>query len=476
MKYEAVIGLEIHIETRTKTKMFSSSPVDFKAKPNMNVLPLDLGHPGTLPVVNKQAVRNAIILCKALNMDIDKLIRFDRKNYFYSDLPKGFQITQDLYPIGKNGHISLKLDDGSSFEVRIQRLHMEEDTAKQLHLNDSTLIDYNRAGVPLVELVTHPDIRNGKQAAKFVETIREIVTFTDVSDGKMEEGSLRCDVNISLREVDTTKFGTKVEIKNLNSISNVEKVIDIEIARQSSILDSNGIIQQETRRYDDVNNTTVLMRLKTDAVDYKYFPEANIAPIQINDKFIEETMQNAKELPDVKRNRYQNEFKLPEFDINILMSNKDLAQYFDSATKHSKNHKTLVNLLLSEVLAYVNRENSEISSLILQPLNLANLVNMIEEGKISNKQAREILSNIITTNKDPNIVAKELNLVQVSDDSAIRTVVNEVLDANIEAVNDIKNGKDRAFGFLVGMCMKKGQGKFNPALVSSIVKEEINKR
>ena len=475
MEYEAVIGLEIHIETKTKTKMFSSSPVDYSAAPNTLVTPTDLAHPGTLPRVNKRAVENAIRVCHALNMEIDETLYFDRKNYFYSDLPKGYQITQDKRPIGKKGYLDLNID-GQVTRIGITRLHMEEDTAKQLHILDYSLIDYNRAGIPLIEVVSEPDIRNGKEAAKFVELIREIVTFTDVSDGKMEEGSLRCDVNVSIRPKGREVFGTKVEVKNLNSISNVEKVIDIEIERQKQVLSSGGQVIQETRRYDDEVKTTISMRVKNSAVDYKYYPEANLVPIHIGREFIDDVIKNCPELPTTKRMRYADQFKLSQFDIDILLASKDVSNYFDESVKHTTNYKLVANLINGEIATFLNKNNVQITSLITSPKNLARVADMINDGKISNKQARTILEHLFVEDQDPVQVAKKLNMVQISDENAILALVNVVLDENPSVIEDYKNGKDRAFGFLVGILMKKSQGKINPSIASTILKQEIEKR
>lgn len=475
MEYEAVIGLEIHVETKTKSKMFSSSPVDYQAAPNTLVTPLDLAHPGTLPQVNKQAVENAIRVCHALNMEIDETLHFDRKNYFYSDLPKGFQITQDKRPIGKHGYLDVEVE-GNTRRIRINRLHMEEDTAKQLHLVDYTLIDYNRAGIPLVEIVSEPDIRSGKEAAKYVELIREIVTFTDVSDGKMEEGSLRCDVNISIRLKGQSKFGTKVEVKNLNSISNIEKVVEIEIERQKQVIENGGAVIQETRRYDDDLKTTVGMRVKSSAVDYKYFPEPNLVPIFIGRDFIDAVIAKCPELPTTKRQRYANEFNLTQFDIDVLLLDRKVCEFFDEAAKHTTNYKLIANLINSEIAAFLNKNNQKITDLKLSPLNLAKTVDMIASGKISNKQARTILELLFVEDQDPQRVATKLNMVQISDEGAILSLVNAVLDENPSVIDDYKNGKDRAFGFLVGVLMKKSQGKINPSMASKILKEEIEKR
>ncbi len=475
MEYEAVIGLEIHIETKTKSKMFSPTPVDYSAAPNTLVNPIDLAHPGTLPRVNKKAVENAIRVCHALNMDIDETLYFDRKNYFYSDLPKGYQITQDKRPIGKNGYLDLEVN-GETRRIRINRLHMEEDTAKQLHLVDYSLIDYNRAGIPLIEVVSEPDIKNGQEAAKYVELIREIVTFTDVSDGKMEEGSLRCDVNISIRPVGQKEFGTKVEVKNMNSISNVEKVVDIEINRQKAVLASGEKVIQETRRYDDDLKTTIAMRVKTSAVDYKYYPEANLVPIHIGRAFIERVISQCPELPTTKRQRYARDFLLPQFDIDVLLANKDVCEYFDETVRHTKQYKLVANLINGEIAQYLNKQNIVITALKMSPQNLAKTTEMIAKGDISNKQARTILDHLFKDDQDPQSLAKKLNMVQISDEGAILELVNSVLNENLSVIEDYKNGKDRAFGFLVGLIMKKSGGKVNPSLASQILKRELEQR
>lgn len=471
MKYEVIIGLELHVLTKTNTKMFSEASTNYNAEPNTNVNITDMAFPGTLPLVNKKAVQNAIMLSHALHMTIDRELHFDRKNYFYSDLPKGYQITQERRPLGKDGQLEI-----NGRTIAIERLHMEEDTAKQVHLADGTLIDYNRAGLPLVEIVTKPDLRSSDEAMAFVEAIREIVTFLDVSDGKMEEGSLRCDVNISLREVGSKAFGTKVEIKNLNSISNVGRVIESEIKRQTELLLKGQKVLSETRRFDDDKNTTVAMRLKEEGSDYKYFPEGNIYPITLEEEFINDVINNMLELPVDKRRRYFNDYKLGDHEVNVLLLNKELTFFFDEGAKHTTKHKLLINWVIGEVSEYLNKTETNVKTLALSPQNLAKLVNMIDEGVLSNSQARELFGHIVLTNEDAEAKAKELNLVQVSDTNFILQVINEVIDENIHVIADIKAGRDRALGFLVGQVMKKTKGKVNPALANKLMREEIAKR
>ena len=476
MEFEPVIGLEIHVELKTKSKMFSNAPVLFGAEPNTLVAPLDMAFPGTMPVVNKEAVIFAIRVSNALHMKIDHELHFDRKNYFYSDLPKGYQITQNLRPIGSDGYLEIEVN-GEKRRINIERLHMEEDTCKQLHFNTFTLLDYNRAGTPLVEIVSRPEIRNGEEAMKYVEKIRSIVVYSEVSDGKMEEGSLRCDVNISLREKGTTVFGTKVEIKNLNSISHIQRAVDFEIERQTKLLLAGEKIQQETRRYDDPKRETILMRVKTDAVDYKYFPEPNITPITLSDEFVEEAIKSCPELADMKKARYLAEFGLNDYDAGQLLLDKDISNYYDSLTKHSKQYKLLANWVLVDVIGYLNKTNTTILEFPVKPEALAELVEMVAAKDISSNQAKEIFMKMIADKMGAKEAKKALGIEnQISDNDFIIKVINEVLDEFPESIKDYKEGKGRALGFMIGQVMKKTQGKVNPKLTSDLLLEELKKR
>ena len=474
MELEAVIGLEIHVEMKTKSKMFSSGPVSFGDYPNSNVNPIDMAFPGVLPQVNKQAVINAIRVSNALHMKIDDLVRFERKNYFYSDLPKGYQITQQFHPIGSDGYLTIKTEEGER-KIGIERLHMEEDTCKQLHSWDFSLLDYNRAGIPLIEIVSRPEMRNGEEAAKYVEKIRSIVTFLDVSDGKMEEGSLRCDVNISLREKGSTKFGTKVEIKNLNSLNNIQRAIDFEISRQSIILEFGGQIEQETRRFDEGSKETVLMRVKTDAVDYKYFTDPNIAPIQLSKEFVEDAIRTSPELAESKLERYK-KLGLNEYDSSLLIMDKDVSNYFDSGLKSGANAKLLANWVIGDVQSYLNKNDISIIDFPISAVELGKLILMVEKNVVSNKQAREVFAKMIESGKSAEELIKEMGLSQVSDEGELVAIIKEVIDANPQSVVDYKAGKDRAIGFIVGQVMKKTQGKANPALANKLILEEIKRR
>lgn len=476
MNFEAVIGIEIHVEMKTRSKMFSSSPIAFGKEANTLVRPLDIAFPGTMPIVNKRAVVNAIRVSNALHMEIDQELHFDRKNYFYSDLPKGFQITQDQRPIGKNGYVDVKLSNGVTKRIEIERLHMEEDTCKQLHMADYTLLDYNRAGTPLIEIVSRPNIRNGEEAMKYVEAIKSIVVFTDVSDGKMEEGSLRCDVNISIRPCGSDKFGTKVEVKNLNSTANVQRAIDFEIKRQTKLLLSGINIEQETRRFDELKKETVLMRKKTDSVDYKYFPEPNILPIRLSDEFVDEAIRTCPELASEKIARYMSA-SLSEEEANQMLQNKDMANYFDDCLKVNKNHaKQYWNWLNGDILAYLNKNELDIKQLVVSPSNLENLINLLEKSVISFNQARTVFEKMAIDNKDASLIADELGLKQNSNEEEIKEIVIATIEEFPQSVIDFKAGKDRAVGFLVGQIMKKTKGKVNPQITSKLVLEVLKSK
>ena len=476
MEFEPVIGLEIHVELKTNSKMFSSAPVVYGKEPNTQVAPLDMAFPGTLPVVNKQAVIDAIRVCHALHMKIDQELHFDRKNYFYSDLPKGYQITQDKRPIGSEGYLEIQVD-GKTKRIGIERLHMEEDTCKQLHFSTFTLLNYNRAGTPLIEIVSKPEMRSGEEAMKYVETIHSIVVFSGVSDGKMEEGSLRCDVNVSIREKGTDTFGTKVEIKNINSISYIDKAIDFEIERQKKLIESGEGVVQETRRYDDAKKETIRMRLKTDSVDYKYFPEANIIPIRLSDKFVADAIASCPELAESRKNRYINQYGLNDYDASLLVSDKAISDYYDELTKFSKAYKLLANWVNVDVAGYLNKNNLSINDFPLEAKKLAGLVDMVEKNEVSSNQAREIFAEMVANNLDAKSAKEKLGISsQISDETYIKDVVNEVLKENPQAIIDYKEGKGRAMGFLVGQVMKKTQGKINPKLTSDILLKELNSR
>ena len=476
MEFEPVIGLEIHVELKTKSKMFSGAPVAYGKEPNTLCAPLDMAFPGTLPTVNKEGVIYAIRVSNALHMKIDNELHFDRKNYFYSDLPKGFQITQDRRPIGSDGYLEIEVG-GKTKRIGIERLHIEEDTCKQLHFPAFTLLNYNRAGTPLIEIVSKPELRSGEEAMKYVEKIRSIVVFSGVSDGKMEEGSLRVDTNVSIRPKGSSTFGTKVEVKNINSINYVQKAIDFEVNRQAKLLEEGKEILQETRRYDDKKNETISMRLKTDSVDYKYYPETNITPIKLSDEFIKNAIESCPELAESKKARYINEHGLNDYDASLLVSEKAVSDYYDEATKYSKAFKLLANWINVDVAAYLNKNIISITEFPLSPERLAGLVKMVEANEVNSNQAREIFAKMLEAGVDASKAKEMLGISsQISDLDFIKDTINEVLEANPQAIIDYKEGKGRALGFLVGQTMKLTQGKINPKIATELLSEELKKR
>lgn len=474
MKYETVIGIEIHCELKTKTKMFSSAPVAFGEVANTCVNEVDLGHPGTLPCVNKEAVRLAVKAATALRCEIDPLVKFDRKNYYYSDLPKGFQITQQFHPIGRNGCITIETEDGKK-DIRINRIHMEEDTAKQFHSDAGTLIDFNRAGTPLVEIVSEADMRSGSEAAAYVEKLRTLLYYLGVSDVKMEEGSMRCDVNVSIRPVGSTAFGTKTEVKNLNSISNVQKAIDAEVERQIQLVENGEKVEQATRRYDETQKTTILMRKKEGNVDYKFFPEPNITPIRLSDEWISEIQENMEELPEERKARYMGQNELSAYDADVLVSNRELSDFYDEVIKHTKAYKKAANWVIVELSAALNKANIKPADNPCKAEYLADMINMVEAQEISGKQAKVVFEEIMK-GKDPKKVVEEKGMKQMSDASELLAMINTVLDNNPQSIEDFKNGKDRAVGFLVGQVMKASKGQANPAMTNKLIQEELKKR
>ncbi len=471
--YETIIGIEIHCELKTQSKMFSPAPNQFGSAPNSKVHPIDLAFPGVMPVLNKQAVAYAIMAATALHMTIDREVWFDRKNYFYPDLPKGYQITQDKRPIGSKGYLDVMVQ-GTHRRIRIQRLHMEEDTAKQLHREKDTLLDYNRCGVPLIEIVSHPDMHSAEEAAAYVDTLRNVLLYTGVSDVKMEEGSMRCDINISLRPLGQIPFGVKTEIKNLNSISNIQRAVAYEIERQRNLLDLGQKVEQETRRFDEATRTTVLMRKKTDAVDYKYFTEPNIAPIRLSEEWIQKVQAAMPELPEQKRTRYETRYGLPESDINTLLAQRETAAYYESGLLHTKEAKSLANWVLSDVMAYCNKQLIPLDQFPISGERLAGLVNLVAEGKVSSKQAKQLFERMLTKPQSALELANEQRMVQISDEATLMEWVDEVLRDFPEAIASYRSGKTNLLGFLVGQVIKKSQGRANPAMVQRLMSERLS--
>lgn len=472
--FELIIGIENHVELKTNTKMFSSAPVTFGKKPNTQVNEVDMAYPGSLPTVNKKGVELAILACNALNMKIDTLLKFDRKNYFYPDLTKGFQITQQFNPIGSEGKLEITLPDNSKKVIEIERLHIEEDTAKQVHKDDLTYIDYNRAGVGLIEIVTKPVMRSADEACAYVEKLREVLLFLNVSDVKMNEGSLRTDLNISIRPLGSKSFSNKVEIKNLNSISNIRKAIEFELNRQREIILSNKIVEQETRRFDDQTNSTVLMRSKSDALDYRYFREPNILPIQLDEKWIDNVIKNSPELADQKRLRYVNELGLSLEDTNIILTSLEMTEFFEKTIKLTNNYVKVSKMLISEVQSKLNLENITIDQTKLTPESLATVINMIDNGIISSKQTKVIMSIIFESNKETvEQIIDRLGLKLISDPNQIKEMLKPIFEQNKELLTQYDSRPERVIKTIMGQLMKISNGNVNPDLANNIIIDTI---
>ncbi|BAB04386.1 Asp-tRNA(Asn)/Glu-tRNA(Gln) amidotransferase subunit GatB [Halalkalibacterium halodurans] len=476
MNFETVIGLEVHVELKTESKIFSASPNHFGAEPNANTSVIDLGYPGVLPVLNKAAVEFAMKAAMALNCEVATDTKFDRKNYFYPDNPKAYQISQFDKPIGENGWIEIEVD-GTKKKIGITRLHLEEDAGKLTHSgNGYSLVDFNRQGTPLIEIVSEPDIRTPQEAYAYLEKLKSIIQYTGVSDCKMEEGSLRCDANISLRPVGQEEFGTKTELKNLNSFNFVRKGLEYEEKRQAQVLLSGGEILQETRRYDEAANKTVLMRVKEGSDDYRYFPEPDLVALHIDDEWKARIRSEIPELPDARKKRYVEELGLPAYDAMVLTLTKEMSDFFEETIAKGADPKLASNWLMGEVSGYLNAEQKELDEVALTPDGLAKMIQLIEKGTISSKIAKKVFKDLIEKGGDPEEIVKAKGLVQISDEGELRKYVVEVLDNNQQSIDDFKNGKDRAIGFLVGQIMKATKGKANPPMVNKLLLEEINKR
>lgn len=474
MKFETIIGLEVHVELKTKSKIFSSSPNAFGDEPNANVNPKDLGYPGTLPVLNEEAVNYGMKAAMALNCDIASEMVFDRKHYFYPDNPAAYQISQDDKPLAENGWIEIEVD-GKKKKIGIERIHLEEDAGKLTHVGDGSLVDYNRQGTPLIEIVSNPDIRSPEEAYQYLTKLKSIIQYTGVSDVRMEEGSLRCDANISLRPVGQEQFGTKIELKNLNSFAFVKAALEYEEKRQAKILSEGGELQQETRRYDEKTKKTILMRVKSDADDYRFLPDPDLVPIYIDDEWKERIRKEIPELPDARKRRYVDEYDLPEYDAGVLTATKEMADFFEETVALGANAKQASNWLMGEVSGYMNKHLKELHELKITPEGLAKMIKLIEDGTISSKIAKKVFGELVENGTDPEKYVKEQGLVQISDEGKLREIVLQVLAENEQSVADYKAGKGRALGFLVGQVMKATKGQANPQMVNKILKEEIDK-
>ncbi|OUM97875.1 MAG: aspartyl/glutamyl-tRNA amidotransferase subunit B [Paenibacillaceae bacterium ZCTH02-B3] len=473
-KYETVIGLEVHVELKTKTKIFCGCPVEFGAPPNTNTCPVCLGHPGALPVLNRQAVEYAMKAAMALNCEIAEWCKFVRKNYFYPDLPKAYQISQYDQPIGRNGWIDIEVN-GVKKRIGITRLHLEEDAGKLIHIEggSGSLVDFNRGGTPLIEIVSEPDLRSPEEARAYLEKLRAIMEYCGVSDVKMEEGSLRCDANISLRPVGQKEFGVKTELKNMNSFRAVQRGLEYEQLRQAEILDAGGRVVQETRRWDEAQGRTVGMRGKEEAHDYRYFPDPDLVPIHLDPEWQARVRASIPELPDARRERYMSQYGLSAYDAGVLTSSVRLADLFEESLRYTSDAKAAANWLMVELLGYLNAGNLEIQDTKLTGKGLGEMIGLIESGKISTKIAKTVFKAMLETGNAPAQIVEEQGLVQISDESAILAVVDAVIAAHPQVVDDYRGGKEKALGFLVGQVMKETKGKANPALVNKLLVERL---
>jgi aspartyl-tRNA(Asn)/glutamyl-tRNA(Gln) amidotransferase subunit B len=477
-KYEAVIGLEVHAQLLTKSKAFSSDPNEYGTHPNTNVSPISLGHPGTLPVHNKEAVKFAVKLGIACNSNIREYNEYARKNYFYADLPKGYQITQDKTPICTGGFINIKLAGGERKKVGITRIHMEEDAGKSMHDQDvyNTLIDLNRAGVPLLEIVSEPDMRSGEEAYQYVTEVRKLVRYLDICDGNMEEGSLRCDANISVRLRDAPVFGTKVEVKNMNSMRNVQRAIEHEIKRQIDELEAGRTFDSETRSFDALKGTTFSMRSKEAANDYRYFPEPDLPPVIVAQDFISEVKAGMPALPEELVEKYTVKLGLSAYDAHVLTENKETAAYFEEVTAHTSNVKSAANWVMGAVRSHLNEQAMDLKDFTLSPKTIADLILLIDEGKISNSAASQKIFPELVKNPSlqPLSVAESLNLLQESNADALKSIIDEVIGRFPEKVTEYKSGKTSLVGMFMGEVMKLSKGKADPKVASQLVKETLD--
>lgn len=475
MNYETVIGLEVHVELKTESKMFSPSAAHFGAEPNTNTNVIDFGYPGVLPKMNRRGIEFAIKAALALNCEINPVQHFDRKNYFYPDNPKAYQTTQLWQPIGENGWIEIEVN-GETKKIRIERLHLEEDAGKNIHGAGDSLVDLNRQGTPLLEIVSEADMRSPEEAYAYLEKIREIIRFTGVSDVKMEEGSMRCDANISLRPYGQKEFGTKNELKNLNSFNYVRKGLAYEEKRQAQVLNAGGVIEQATRRYDENTGKTQLMRVKEGAADYRYFPEPDLPPFTVSDAWLEEIQASLPEMPADRRKRYVETFELPEYDAQILTQTLEMSDFFDATVKAGADPKQASNWLMGEVNAYMNDNEKDIDQIGLTPESLAEMIALIEDGTISSKQAKKVFKVLADKGGSAKEVVEAEGLVQLSDPAQLLPLITEILDNNQQSIDDYKAGKKKATGFLVGQIMKATKGQANPQVVNQLLTEELDKR
>ena len=472
--YETVIGLEVHAELSTKTKIFCSCPTDFGGEPNTHCCPVCMAMPGALPVLNEKVVEYAVKAGLATNCTISRDSKNDRKNYFYPDLPKSYQISQYDKPLCEKGYVEIETEEGKK-KIGITRIHIEEDAGKLNHddYGRGSLVDLNRAGVPLIEIVSEPDMRSAQDADKYLKKLKSILEYIEVSDCKMQEGSLRADVNVSIRKKGQKEFGTRTEMKNMNSFKSITRAIEYEIGRQIEVVENGGKIYQETLRWDEVSGKTFPMRNKEDAQDYRYFPEPDLVPIRLSEEYIENIRKNLPELPENRKQRYLEEYHLTEKGANILTASKYLSDFFEEAIKICNNPKAVCNWLMSDVARILNEKEMEPDEIPFKPEELAELIELIEKGTISSKIAKDVLDKMFENPEKPSKIIKDNGWVQISDEGAIKAIVQKIIDANPQSVQDFKSGKEKALGFLVGQAMKETKGKANPQMLNKMFKDAL---
>ncbi|MBR6034000.1 MAG: Asp-tRNA(Asn)/Glu-tRNA(Gln) amidotransferase subunit GatB [Clostridia bacterium] len=475
--YEVVMGLEIHAELSTKSKIFCSCPTEFGSEPNTHCCPVCLAMPGTLPVLNEKVVEYAVKAGLAMNCEISEYCKNDRKNYFYPDLPKSYQISQYDKPLCKNGYVEIETKSGKK-KIRILRIHIEEDAGKLNHdeYGRGSFVDLNRAGVPLIEIVSEPDLRGPEEADIYFKKIKSILEYIEVSDCKMQEGSLRADVNVSIRKKGETKFGTRTEMKNMNSFRAIQNAVEYEVKRQIEVVENGGKIEQETLRWDELQGKTFPMRDKEDAQDYRYFPEPDLGMIHITKEYVDNVKKNLPELPESRKERYIKEYKLPEYDANILTSSKYFSNLFEGAVSKCGNAKAVSNWIMSDISGILNEKELEPEKIPFTADDLGELITLIDKGTISSSIAKKVLPEMFDgEEKKPSKIIEKNGWIQISDEGAIREVVNKILEANPQSIADYKAGKDRALGFLVGQAMKETKGKANPGMLNKMFLEALNK-
>ncbi|WP_338552796.1 Asp-tRNA(Asn)/Glu-tRNA(Gln) amidotransferase subunit GatB [Paenibacillus sp. KS-LC4] len=473
-QYETVVGLEVHVELHTNSKIFCGCSTAFGAPPNTHTCPVCLGHPGVLPVLNKQAVEYAMKAAMALNCTIADVSKFDRKNYFYPDSPKAYQISQFDQPIGENGWIDIEVN-GVTKRIGITRLHLEEDAGKLTHVDGgyASLVDFNRVGTPLVEIVSEPDIRTPEEAKAYLEKLKAIMLYCEVSDVKMEEGSLRCDANISLRPYGQEKLGTRAELKNMNTFRGVQRGLEYEQWRQAEVLNSGNKVVQETRRWDEAQGKTISMRGKEESHDYRYFPDPDLVRLFIDEEWKERVKASIPELPDARKARYTSEYSLPSYDADVITASKKLADFFEASLSYTKDAKAVSNWIMGDLLGYLNSNSLELSDVLITGQGLGEMIGLLEKGTISSKIAKTVFKEMLESGKLPQQIVEEQGLVQISDEGAIIAIVDKIIGANPQSVEDFRAGKEKAIGFLVGQIMKETKGKANPAMVNKMLLERL---